>query len=354
MTMPARARRAAAPQYRRILLIRTDRVGDLILSTPAIASFRRSFPNAHITALITKYTEPVLRLSNDIDEVAVLPDGGNSAGAKALVRALGADADLAVALAPITTDLRLAGWSGARRRIGYVYRRRWLSRLLASVVLTDFCISTADPGLADRYPDEPVMHEVHQVLALVKLAGGDRLSDELVLNVGEDDRAYARSIVSAGAVVVPLAPRWIAPNFGMAALQSLLSRLAADQRDVLVTYGSETKDAALALRAALPAKNVSWLGELPLLRWAAVLGQASAVISVDTGATHVAAALKVPVVAIFEREYYRLCSQEWSPWHVPSVLLCKPPRGADPTKLIEDVLAATRALQGGQAAAASS
>jgi len=192
------------------------------------------------------------------------------------------------------------------------------------------------------------------VLTLVTLAGGQTLSEDLKLRVGDDDRAFAKACVPSGAVVIPLAPRWISPNFGMTSLRQLLVRLAREQRDVLVTYGNETAQTATALRQNLQASNITWLGALPLLRWAAVLGQASVVITVDTGATHVAAALKVPVVVIFEREYYRLCSQEWSPWHVPSVSLCKPPAGADPSALIEDVIAGAKMLSKNGAVAASS
>ncbi|MBV8669446.1 MAG: hypothetical protein JOZ28_09555, partial [Candidatus Eremiobacteraeota bacterium] len=78
---------------------------------------------------------------------------------------------------------------------------------------------------------------------------------------------------------------------------------------------------------------------------AAVLAQSSAVVTVDTGATHVAAALKVPVVVVFEREYFRLCSQEWSPWRVRHVMLTKPPVGADPSALIDDVASAVGSLR---------
>ena len=67
-------------------------------------------------------------------------------------------------------------------------------------------------------------------------------------------------------------------------------------------------------------------------------------ITVDCGAVHVAAAQGVPVVGVYERQYYRLSSQEWSPWHVPSVVLCKPPEGASALPLIDDVLAGVRAL----------
>jgi len=343
----------AAMDYERILLIRTDRVGDIVLSTPAIASFRRSWPHAHLTGLVTEYTEPVLRHNPDLNSLVVLPKNISRAGALRQLKSLGT-MDLAVALAPRTDDLYLAGLSGARKRIGYVYRRRYLSRALARMILSDFCLSTADPGLADRYPDEPVLHEVRQVLALVTLAGGTRLTEELVLRIGDDDRAYAQATVPSGAVIVPLAPRWIAPNFGVDALRTLLARLVREHNDVFVTFGSETAAAATTLREGLSAKNITWLGDLPLLRWAAVMGQAGVVITVDTGATHIAAAMKVPVVVIFEREYYQLCSHEWSPWRVPSALLCKPPAGGDLSPLIEDVLSAAETLRDNGAVAASS
>lgn len=332
--------------YGKILLIRTDRVGDLVLSTPAIASFRRSWPRSHIAALVTEYTEPIMRYNPDIDRLHILPRNASRAQARALVATLARDANLAVALAPRTDDVYLAGTSGAAARIGYVYRRRYFSRMLARLILTGSYLSDADPAMADRFPDQPVTHEVRQVLALVSLAGGAVLTEELVLRLGAQDVAFAKQHVPARAATVTLAPRWFAPNFGQAAVERVIRSLAATHKDVVVTFGNETIEIAQVIRSSIDAPNVVWLSNLPLLRWAAVLAQAGVVVTVDTGATHVAAALKVPVVVIFEREYYRLCSQEWSPWRVPSALLCKPPLGADPGPLIEDVVAAARTLHG--------
>ena len=329
---------------KRIVLIRTDRVGDLVLSTPAIASFRRSWPAAQIDALVTDYTEPVLRHNPDIDAVHVLPKAAPLSAGRAMAKTIGSGADLVVALSPRTADYRLAAWTGARRRLGYVYRRRYLSRLAAFLFLTDHCISEADPELADRYPDRPVAHEVAQVLSLVRLAGGDVLTDQLVLRLGDEDRAYAAAHVPRGAIALNLAPRWFLPNFGFEATLALIRRLAALRRDVLITYGNDVPDAAARLRDAVTASNVSWLGELPLLQWAAALAQCSVVVTVDTGATHIASAVGVPVVVVFEREYYRLSSQEWAPWRVPSAMLCKPPAGAGPATVIGDVVAAVQRL----------
>lgn len=333
-----------AANYRRILLIRTDRVGDLVLSTPAIASFRRSWPRAHIEALVTDYTEPVMRYNPDIDALRVLPKSATERGMREFARAAGAHADLAVALAPRTADYRLAAWTRAPRRLGYVYRRRYISRLAARLFLTEHGISEADPALADRFPDRPVAHEVQQVLALVQLAGGTAFTSELVLRVGDDDRAFARSNAPPGAIAFNLSPRWLLSNFGFDATSELVRRLASLQRDVLVTYGTDVTDAAARLRDAVAVPNVTWMGGLPLLRWAAALEWCDAVVTVDTGATHVASAMGTPVVVVFEREFYRLSSQEWAPWRVPHVLLCKAPLGSNLEVLIEDIAAGAAAL----------
>ncbi len=343
----------SALSYDNILLIRTDRVGDLVLSTPAITSFRRSWPRARITAVVTGYTEPVLRHNPDVDEVVLLPHR-SPLQAIAQVARLGKGTDIAVGLAPRTDDIFLAGVTRARTRIGYVYRRRYLSRALAHMALTDWCLSEADPELADRFPDRPVLHEVHQVLALAKLAGGESLSEELTLRLGDEDVAWARAHAPSGAVVLALAPRWFSRNFGPDAVLRLINALAKGNKDVIVTYGSETADDAAAIRERIHVPNVTWLGNLQLLHWAAVLAQSAVVVTVDTGATHVAAALRRPVVVIFEREYFRLCSQEWSPWRVDSAMLTKPPLGADAMPLIEDVIAAVRSLADRQTNAAPS
>jgi ADP-heptose:LPS heptosyltransferase len=48
------------------------------------------------------------------------------------------------------------------------------------------------------------------------------------------------------------------------------------------------------------------------------------VVTVDTGATHVASAVRRPTVVAFEHRYFRLNSQEWAPYGVPCKLVQKP------------------------------
>jgi ADP-heptose:LPS heptosyltransferase len=71
---------------------------------------------------------------------------------------------------------------------------------------------------------------------------------------------------------------------------------------------------------------------LPFHQWAAVLERGRVVVTVDTAATHVASAVHRPTVVAFEHRYFRLNSQEWSPYRVPHVLVRKP-RDEEPTAI---------------------
>ena len=53
----------------RILVVRTDRIGDMVLSLPVFASIRRAYPGAHIAALAREYTRELLEGRDDVDEI---------------------------------------------------------------------------------------------------------------------------------------------------------------------------------------------------------------------------------------------------------------------------------------------
>src|SRR5437588_8820332 len=111
---------------KRIVLVRTDRIGDLILSTPAIATVRASFPGAHVTMVCSSYNRIVMERNGDVDEIVDIPGGMRPEAFGSRFRGL---TDLAIALAPRASDLAIAGATRAGVRAGYTYERRYLMRL---------------------------------------------------------------------------------------------------------------------------------------------------------------------------------------------------------------------------------
>ncbi|MGZ3711781.1 MAG: glycosyltransferase family 9 protein, partial [Bdellovibrionota bacterium] len=62
----------APPELSRILLVRTDKIGDVVLTTPAIAAMRRKFPNAKIVGLTSPVAAEIYRLNPHLSERIVL------------------------------------------------------------------------------------------------------------------------------------------------------------------------------------------------------------------------------------------------------------------------------------------
>lgn len=302
----------------KILLSRTDRVGDLILSTPAIASMRRSFPGAHITLACSRYNTVVVDRSPDVDAIAHYPAEVKPGVWGAQFR----DVDLAVALAPRDIDHRIVAATRAPKRIGYTYATRYLARVVLRTMLTDVVLSEADPALAERQPSRAIAHEVDQVLAVAQAAGATTLAHELVLPVTDEDRAQVCGLPERP-IVVQLGKRWSEGGSTAESCVQLFRELAALGRPLIATYGEDGRALAERIRDAGVADAV--LGGLPFHVWAAVFERAACVLTIDTGATHVASAVRAPTVVVFEHRWFRLASQEWSPYRVPNAILRKPP-----------------------------
>jgi ADP-heptose:LPS heptosyltransferase len=302
----------------RIVLSRLDRLGDLILSTPAIASVRRSWPGAHVTIVCSRYNAVVVERNPDVDAIAILPSGVRPG---VFGRRFRGRCDLALALAPCAPDFSLVRATGARRRVAYTYRRRYLARLTAPLFVTDMLVSEADPDLCERRKDYAVRHEVDQLLALVERAGAHELVRELVLPIDDVDR-NAVAHVPAGGITFHLAPRWFKEGCTLASTVGLIGELRRFGLPVVVTYGVDAIEEAGAIRAAGVADAVA--GGLSFSQWAAAFEKSRVVVTVDTGATHVASATRRPTVVLFEHRYFHLNSQEWPPYHVPSACLRKP------------------------------
>ncbi len=302
----------------KIVLSRLDRVGDLILSTPAIASVRRSWPDAHVTIVCSRHNAVVMQRSPDVDAVVVAEPGDRPREIGARFRGA---CDLAIALAPCAPDMHLVGATRATVRVGYTYVRRYLARVTARVWLTRLAISEADPALCERDQTYVVRHEVEQVLQLVTLAGGSALAHDLVVPIDDADRA-AVAHVPAGGIAFHLGARWFREGWTLESTLQTMRELRAFGFPIVATYGDDAREWIDEVRRANVADVV--IGGVAFAQWAAIFEKSRMVVTVDTGATHVASAVRRPTVVLFEHRFFNLSSQEWSPYRVPFVCLRKP------------------------------
>ena len=109
-------------QVRQILCLRPDRIGDMVLITPALAALRERFPSAKITLLTSTKTFPLVREHPAVDEVQVI--SGDRLidfwrGRQVLHQLHQRYFDVIIVFESVWNCALLAWWLGGTVRLGY-------------------------------------------------------------------------------------------------------------------------------------------------------------------------------------------------------------------------------------------
>jgi len=315
----------------RILCIKLKHIGDVLLMTPAVRALRRAWPGSTIAALVPRGTEGVLAGNSDLDAILVFDRGAGIAGSWRAVRAVRRYApDLVLEMGQGDREAVLGWLSGAPERVGYAPRwsGRWRRALL----------SRAAPWNGRR-------HVMEANLDLVRACGVPAETCRPVLVVQPEIRARMEvRLASAGLgpgqplVVVHPVSRWLFkawPEVGCAETIRCLVRRAEAAIAVTSGPGAAEMEAANRILARVAASQVGaarslvpvigLIGQTTLEELTALLGRAALFIGVDSAPMHMAAALGVPVVALFGPSG----EHNWGPWGeghvvVSSPYLCRP------------------------------
>jgi len=282
-------------QVRRILARQVNWLGDAVLTLPALEALQRRFPRAEITLLARGWVGGLFEGHPAVRRVIELPQGGGPMGLWGRWRM--GDAlreqgfDLAV-LFPNSFDAALAPWiAGIPRRVGYATESRgWL--------LTD---PLPRPRRALG------RHQAERYLDIVRALGAEGSVDfRLPVSAVAEERARAlltASGIDGAAPLVAVGPgsiyggakRWPAERFAAVA-DALAERHGA--RILLMGSGREGAILAqVASRMRQPVHNLG--GRTDLVTLTGVLARTRLLLCNDSGAMHLAAAVGVPVVAVF-------------------------------------------------------
>jgi len=289
---------------KKIFIRGTNWVGDAVMSIPAIREIRRLFPAAHISLLVRPWVRDVYSAVEFADEILIYDKRGIHRGLAGFYR-LVADLrrrqfDLAILLQNAFEAALTARCSGIPRRIGYARDGR-------SFLLTDACV--IDPAVRK-------MHQVYYYLGILfplgmpaQPTGSDRRDlPSIAIGIADSDRNAAKEMlrlkgIAEGDVVIGINPgafygeakRWFAGRYAAVA-DDLADRYQAR----IVIFGSPA-DCAIAEEVAASMKRPSLLlaGQTTLGQFMGLIKECRLLITNDSGAMHLAAALDVPQVAIF-------------------------------------------------------
>lgn len=286
-------------RFQRVVVLAPNWLGDVVMALPALAAVRRWFGDAHLAVAARASVAPLLSMTDGVDEVVVLTGRGDwrdAGGRRDDVAHLAAGRfDLALLLPNSFHAAWLVRQAGVPERWGY---RADLRAMLLTRAVPKPRASVTQAGY---------------YLALVRSLGGPDAPLAARLNVADTQRHAASTLLRAngwtGGPLVGFAP---GAAFGPAKrwppdrVATVASRLAADRGATPVFVGAQgdldtiaevlTRYRALA---GAGAEAIDLGGRTDLLTLAGVLTFCDAVVSNDSGAMHVAAAVGVPVTAIF-------------------------------------------------------
>lgn len=298
---------AGNPDIRRILVVRVDLIGDVVLSLPAVRALRRAYPNAQIDMLVLKSSAGILEGErDDIARVFTFDPGvwrrlTGALTARAwrdaltLLRDLrGAHYDLAISVSGDIGSI-LTRLSGARRRVGYADEA--------------YRFFLTDPLPGGRYQRR--QHEARYVLALAEKAGGVVLAGDERLSLHTVPEASQRMAALVGGArtergcagpTIALhtgarngqAKRWPPDHFA-----ALANRLTKEMDALVVLIGGPSETSvARAIVKQTRAPVLDLVGKTSLAELVALLDTCDLLVTGDSGPMHIACAVRTPVVAL--------------------------------------------------------
>jgi len=295
-----------------IVLLRLDRIGDFVLGIPAYRAMRQAYANDRISVIVSSDVAALAKACPYFDEVIIYDALWLKPGAEPMPRWKSA-LKLVRFLRSIPIDLILdfryqsrldvlvTGLSGAKRRVGF--QVGWPSWFLT-----------------DRVPQPtPETHQVDRNLLLPQNLGIPLQERRLEMWVDERDKKTAQDHLPSQELLPGIAR--IAIHLGAAmpskrwpeeSFSALIHELhAATQADILILGGEHDQDFAHEVVDGLKCPVVNLTGKLDLKQMAALVQHCKVFIGCDSGPTHIAAAIGVPVLCLFSAANE---TEVWRPW----------------------------------------
>jgi len=318
----------------RVLIIRPDHLGDMLLTTPAIKALKKQRPELSIHVLCGDACAELLEAYDEVDQILTLPFPGFGRAA--------ASAGKAYRLALVyARQLRLIGYDSA-----FIMRPdHWWGGLLAFLAgipqRIGYDIEGLSPFLTDSRPRQH-QHAVLQNLRLVEVfapvppAAAIQLEfpfraadcDRIDSRLAEWDIPAAQPLVCIHPGAGAVSKLWRAEKWARVA-----DAVAHDFNAAIIFTGTEQESELVsAIAAKMTTDGNSLAGATNVGQLAALYRRSLAALGPDSGAMHLAAAVHTPTVTLFGPAD----PIEFAPWGdarrhaiVTSTIACRPCRILD-------------------------
>lgn len=293
---------------KKILIVRMDRIGDVVLSTAAIKAVRDANPASHIACIVRPYARDIVDGNPCINEVITYDKKGSEKGLLGNIRFISdlsrKKFNLAIILHPKNSSHLFTFLAGIPERAGYNKK--------LGILLTKKIPHTKQFGLK---------HEIDYMLDFLRYLGIESKDRSLYMPLNRASEKKISDIFSKNGIsekdtVISINPgascaskRWSAERFAKVA-GKLADKYGAK---IVVIAAPEDKVFGDKVAALVKNKVLNLSGRTSIADLASALKRSRLFISNDSGPVHIACALGTPVISIFGRSDRGLSPVRWGP-----------------------------------------
>lgn len=279
-------------EYQRIIISRTDSIGDVILTLPLAGLLRRKMPNSTLIFLGKSYTKDVIKACPEVDEFLNWDEISSMDETDAISEIQAANADLIIHVFPRKEIARLAKKADIPYRLGTTNR------------LYHWTTCNMLVRLSRRKSD---LHEAQLNLNLVQKISGegtfplDEISSLTSLSKTEPLDEKFKKLIDPNRFNLILHPKskGSAREWGLENFKRLIDILPADDFKIFIS-GTADEEALMKDSGILDHPNVCNLcGQMSLSQLMSFIQACDGLVAASTGPLHLAAALGIKAIGIY-------------------------------------------------------
>ena len=307
-------------QAAKILCIRLDALGDVLMTTPALRAIKETNPESRLTLLTSSAGEKIAHLIPEVGKIivyespwikATAPRTDSSPDFQMIDQLRAARFDAAVIFTVFSQNplpaAMMAYMANIPLRLAHCRENPYQ-------LLTDWVPES------DHFGETQIRHEVQRQLDLVAAVGFTTQDNRLSLEIPATGKDEALQFLQN--VGLDIHKPWLVIHPGASAasrrypaehfVQVAQQLASAHGFQVLLTGGKSEVDLVESIRRGMDVASFSAAGCLRLDDFCALIALAPLLITNNTGPAHIAAAVGTPVV-----DLYALTNPQHTPWQVP-------------------------------------
>ncbi len=297
-----------------ILIVRTDRIGDVVLTLPLAGIIKKHYPDCKVAFLVNDYTKEIAKSNNLIDEVITLKLTGDKINFSSTLNEIKQRRfDLAIVVYPKFTVALLIFLSGIKKRIGSGYR--WYSFLFNEKVF--------------EHRKNAERHELEYNINLLRKIGINEevnTSDiKFNLDVNENSLDKVKSLLIESGIKENEVIVIVHPGSGGSSVDLPLNKFKemiekiVSLKDIRILLTGSESERKICDDISMGNKTINFAGRLSISELTALISLSKIFISNSTGPLHIAAALNVFVIGFYPK-IVACSAKRWGPYNKKNII----------------------------------